>query len=185
MFGPGGDLAYSSCIFSLSRSQQCVGKDGSTDDGFFVGSSEESCRDGHDAMSKVILGLLAAVFATIVAAQLAYKANPNTRSQPGNQAWAQNQMEFVAWNNERWTAWILGNKFEQLPQNSDKWSRHSNASLAFIDWEGEAWQAKIDADEFLLARRGDWNGTIERASAIHYRDWTGNDQLRTVAQLRR
>lgn len=136
-------------------------------------------------MSKVILGLVAAVLVTIVAAQLAYNANPNSHGQPGNQAWAQNQMEFVAWNNERWTSWIRGDKFEQLPQNSAKWSRHSNTSLAFIDWEGEAWQAKIDDDEFLLAHRGDWNGTIERASAIHYRDWTGNNQLRTVAQLRR
>jgi len=136
-------------------------------------------------MTKVILSLIAAILATIVAAQLAYQANPNTRSEPGNQAWAQNKMQFVAWNNERWTSWILGEKFEQLPQNSEKWSRHSNASLAFIDWEGEAWQAKIENDEFLLAHHGDWDGKIERASAIHYRDWTGKHQLRTVAQLRR
>jgi hypothetical protein len=136
-------------------------------------------------MTKVALSLVAAVLATIIAAQLAYNANPNTRSKPGNQPWAQNHMEFVAWNNERWTTWIHGDKFEQLPQNSEKWSRHSNASLAFIDWEGDAWQAKIDDDVFLLAHRGDWNGTIERSSAIKYRDWTGNHQLRTVAQLRR
>ena len=136
-------------------------------------------------MSKVILSIVAAIAATIVAAQMAYNANPYTRSAPGNQAWAQNQMEFVAWNNERWTTWIVADKFEQSPENSKKWSRHSNISVAFIDWEGEAWQAKIDNDAFLLAHRGDWNGTIERASAIHYRDWTGNNQLRTVAQLRR
>ena len=136
-------------------------------------------------MIKVILGVTAALLATIVAAQLAYNANPNTRGKPGHQPWAQTRMEFVTWNNERWTTWIREDKFEQLPQNSERWSRHSNSSLAFIDWEGEAWQAKIDDDVFLLAYRGDWNGIIERSSAIHYRDWTGNKKLRTVAQLRR
>lgn len=136
-------------------------------------------------MTKVVLSLVAAVLATIIAAQLAYNANPNTRGRPGNQPWAQTQMEILAWNNEKWTTWIRGDKFEQLPQNSGKWSRHSNTSLAFINWEGEAWQAKIDDDVFLLAHRGDWNGTIERSPAIRYRDWTGNNQLRTVAQLRR
>ena len=136
-------------------------------------------------MTKVVLGLVAAFLATIIAAQLAYNATPNTRSTPGNQPWAQTQMEFVAWNNEKWTAWVHGDKFEQRPQNPERWSRHSNSSLAFIDWEGEAWQAKIDDDVFLLAHRGDWNGIIERSSAIHYRDWAGNKKLRTVAQLRR
>ena len=34
-------------------------------------------------MIKIILGVIAAVVATIIAAQLAYNANPNTRSQPG------------------------------------------------------------------------------------------------------
>lgn len=136
-------------------------------------------------MSKVVVIVVAAFLATIIAAQLAYQANPNTHGNPGNQPWAQGQMEFVAWNDEKWTAWIRGEKFEQLPQNSSKWSRHSNPSLAFIDWDGEAWQAKIDEGVFLLAHHGDWNGTIERAPAIRYRDWKGNKQLRTVAQLRR
>jgi len=136
-------------------------------------------------MSKVVVIVVAAFLATIIAAQLAYQANPNTRSNPGNQPWAQDQMEFVAWNDEKWTAWIRGGKFEQSPQNSRRWSRHANASLAFIDWDGEAWQAKIEDGVFLLAPHGDWNGTIERASAIRYRDWTGNKKLRTVAQLRR
>ena len=134
---------------------------------------------------KVVLGLFAALFATIVAAKLAFNATSATGSEPTNQPWAQNKMEFVAWNDERWTAWIRDAAFELVPQDTRKWSRHSNVSLAFIDWEGTAWQAKIDGDVFLLAHRGDWKGPTQRTSAIRYRDWTGNDQLRTVAQLRR
>lgn len=136
-------------------------------------------------MIKVVVIVAAAFLATIVAAQLAYQVNPNTRSNPGNQAWAQNEMEFVTWNDEKWTAWIRGDKFEHSPENAQKWSRHSKDSLAFIDWDGEAWQAKIEDGIFLLAHHGDWNGTIERAPAIRYRDWTGNNRLRTVTQLRR
>jgi hypothetical protein len=136
-------------------------------------------------MGKVVFGLLAAVFATIVAANLAYNAAANTGSEPINEAWAQDRMEFVAWNDERWTAWIRDEAFEQTPQNTSNWSRHSNASLAFIDWSGETWQAKIDGEEFLLAARGDWSGSVQRATAIRYRDWQGRNQVRTVAQLRR
>ena len=63
-------------------------------------------------------------------------------------------------------------------------SRHQ-VSLAFIDGQGQPWQAKIDGQQFLLAHRGNWQGRIERAGAVRYRDWRGNAQLRTVAQLRR
>jgi hypothetical protein len=94
-------------------------------------------------------------------------------------------MQFVAWNGARWTAWIRDETFEHVPQDPSRWSRHSNRSLAFIDWEGGPWQAKIDGEEFVLAHRGDWQEPTERATAIRYRDWTGKQQVRTVAQLRR
>ena len=136
-------------------------------------------------MDKAVLGFLAAVTATIVAANLAYDATANAPSEPINAPWAQGTMEFVAWNGEWWTGWIRNDAFEQTPQNSRNWSRHSNPSLAFIDWAGEIWQAKIDGEEFMLAYRGDWQGPVERATAIRYRDWNGKNQLRTVAQLRR
>lgn len=136
-------------------------------------------------MAKVVLGLLAAVLVTIAAAGVAFDATIATGNAPVNQPWAQHHMEFVAWNGERWSAWIRADAFEQLPRNRKKWSRHANASLAFTGWDGEAWQAKIDGEEFLLAHRGDWRGPIERASAIRYRDWAGNNNLRTVDQLRR
>ena len=136
-------------------------------------------------MYKIVLTLVAAFAATILAAGFAFRATANTGSAPATEPWAQSTMKFVSWNGERWTAWIRADAFEQLPQNNEKWSRHSNASLAFTDWDGKAWQAKIDGEEFLLAHRGDWNGPIERASAIRYRDWAGESKLRTVAQLRR
>ena len=136
-------------------------------------------------MTKVLLGLCAALLVTIIGAKLWFDATAATGSLVGNQPWTQNEMEFVAWNGKRWTAWIRDGAFEQLPQDQSNWSRHAKASLAFIDWEGETWQAKIEGDEFLLAYRGDWQGPIERSKAIRYRDWQGDNQLRTVAQLRR
>ncbi|MCZ6828716.1 MAG: hypothetical protein O7F73_03880 [Gammaproteobacteria bacterium] len=136
-------------------------------------------------MYKVGLSLIAALLATVVAARLAFEATVNTASEPVNQPWAQGTMQFVTWNHEKWSAWIRDDAFEQLPQNTDKWNRHTNASLAFIDWEGRAWQAKIDGDDFLLAHRGDWAGATERAVAIRYRDWQGKNKLRTTVQLRR
>ena len=136
-------------------------------------------------MAKVVLGLLAAFLVTILAARLAFYATIDTDSALANQPWAQDRMEFVTWNGERWTAWIRDGAFEHVPQNSSRWSRHSNSSLAFIDWEGEAWQAKISGEDFLLAHRGDWQEPTERAAAIRYRDWAGRHQLRSLAQLRR
>ena len=136
-------------------------------------------------MVKIGLGLIAALLATVVAARLAFEATITTGSEPVNQPWAQDTMQYVTWNQEKWSAWVRDDVFEQLPQNTSKWSRHSNASLAFIDWEGQTWQAKIDGDDFLLAHRGDWAGATERASAIRYRDWQGNNKLRTTDQLRR
>ncbi len=136
-------------------------------------------------MVKGILGLVAGVLAAIVAANLAFNATANVGTQPVNEPWVQDRMEIVAWNNENWTVWIVGDVFNQLPENEDWWSRHLNPSIAFTDWGGEMWQAKIEGDDFLLAYRGDWNGPIERSDAIRYRDWAGNNQLRTVTQLRR
>ena len=94
-------------------------------------------------------------------------------------------MEFEAWNGGEWSAWVLDDTFEQRPHNTTKWSSHANVSLAFIGWHGNPWQAKVDGDNFLLALRGDWQGVTERMSAIRYRDWQGNNQLRTLDQLRR
>ena len=136
-------------------------------------------------IGKVLVCLMAAFLATIAAAGLAYNSKSQSGSESTHQPWTQNKMEFVAWNGERWTAWIRDDAFEQIPQNERRWNRHSKASLAFTDWKGEFWQAKIEDREFLLAHRGDWQGTIERSTALRYRDWEGNNQLRTVEQLRR
>lgn len=136
-------------------------------------------------MAKVLLGLMAAFLVTVLAARLAFLSTADTDGPPAEQPWAQNKMEFVAWNGERWTAWVRDGAFEHTPQNSDRWSRHSNSSLAFIGWEGEAWQAKVDGEEFVLAHHGDWQHSTERATALRYRDWTGRHQLRSLTQLRR
>ncbi len=137
-------------------------------------------------MSRAVLGLfLVAFVVAIAAARFAYRVSTDPGDGPVNEAWVRDKMEFVSWNNDKWTVWIHDGAFEQLPQNADKWSRHSNASIAFTNWEGEAWQAKIEGDVFLLAHQGNWEGSVERSEAIRYRDWSGNDQLRTVAELRR
>ncbi len=136
-------------------------------------------------MIKVALGVAAAVLATVVAAKLMYEATAYTGAGPENPPWAQNSMKFVAWNGEKWTAWIRDGVFEQRPRNEGKWSEHANVSLAFIDWEHKPWQAKIDGDAFVLANRGDWKGSTERATAIRYLDWEGENQLRTLTQLTR
>jgi hypothetical protein len=136
-------------------------------------------------MAKVLLGLFAAVLVVIAAARFAYIVSTDPGETSANEAWAQGKMEFVTWNNEKWTAWIHADAFTQVPQNTDNWSRHSNASLAYTNWEGESWQAKIDGDIFLLAYQGNWQGPVDRAEAIRFRDWSGNNRLRTVAALKR
>ena len=136
-------------------------------------------------MIKVVVGLVGAVLATIVAAKLAYDASAYTGAGPVNQPWAQNTMEFVTWNGEKWTAWIRDGSFEHRPKKEGQWHDHANVSVAFIDWERQHWQAKIDGDGFLLAHRGDWKGDTRRVSAIRYRDWKGENRLRTLAQLNR
>ena len=141
--------------------------------------------DRERSVTKVSLSLITAVLVAILAARIAYNLNTSYDDAPVNKAWAQNEMQFVAWNNEKWTAWIHDGAFELAPQNTSLWSRHSNISLAFTDWHGEAWQAKIEDGVFLLAFKGDWQGAIERSEAIRFRDWSGNNQLRTVAELQR
>lgn len=136
-------------------------------------------------MTKAVVSLLAAVLAAIFAARVLFNATVETNTEPIPQPWAQHAMEFVAWNGERWTAWIRDEKFELVPREEGKWQRHTNVSLAFIDWHGQPWQVKVDGERFLLARRGDWKGRVETVSALRYRDWRGHSQLRTVAQLRR
>lgn len=125
------------------------------------------------------------LLAPVLAAKLAYNLSSATGTEPINQPWAQNSMEFVTWNGEMWTGWIRDNEFEHRPQNEDKWGQHASPSLAFMDWEGTLWQVKIEGDSFLLAEHGDWQGHTEHATAIRYRDWQGNNQLRTLAQLSR
>lgn len=136
-------------------------------------------------MIKVVAVLLAAIAAAVLGARLLYEATASGAAAPAEQPWAQNRMEFVAWNGTRWTAWIGDEKFELMPQTPGKWQRHANSTLAFTDWEGEPWQAKIEGDEFLLAPRGNWRGQTERARALRYRNWQGEQELRTVTQLRR
>lgn len=136
-------------------------------------------------MFKIIFSLTMAVLAVILAAKLTFNATTNIGNEPVNQPWVQDTMEFVAWNGEQWTSWVRAGVFEQIPQNKEKWSRHANTSIAYTDWEGRLWQAKIDGEEFLLAFHGDWEGSVERSDAIRYQDWTGVNQLRTVAQLKR
>ena len=136
-------------------------------------------------MAKVFSVLFVAALVVIAAARIAYSVSIDPGEVPVNEAWAQGKMEFVTWNDEKWTAWIHSGEFTQVPQNTDDWSRHSNSSLAFTSWEGEPWQAKIDGDLFLLAYEGNWQGTVDRSEAIRFRDWSGNNRLRTVAELRR
>jgi hypothetical protein len=134
-------------------------------------------------MIRAVAILAGAILAAVFAAKLLYNATIKPDVESTAQPWAQHRMEFVAWNDEQWTAWVRNDKFVLLPHEPGKWQRHVNPSLAFVDWQGEPWQAKIDGDEFLLAPRGNWHGRAERAEALRYLDWRGGRQLRTVAQL--
>ena len=105
-------------------------------------------------MAKVVLGLLAAFLATVLAARVSFFVSTSPDDAIADEPWSQNEMEFVAWNGERWTAWIRDGAFEHTPENPDRWSRHSNSSLAFIGWEGEAEKERghcLRTDEILVA----------------------------------
>jgi len=136
-------------------------------------------------MMRICAILLAAFLIVIAAARFAYSISADTGDAPVDRPWSQNKMQFVAWNEEKWTAWIRDEAFELDPENTGTWSRHSNPSIAYVDWSGEPWQAKVEGDEFVLARHGNWSAAGERSAAIRYRDWNGNKQLRTVVDLRR
>jgi hypothetical protein len=136
-------------------------------------------------MTNVIMLIVAAYLIAIGAARIAYNVSSDPGDGPVNVAWSQDSMEFVTWNNGKWTAWIHDGSFELSPQDSGKWTRHANGSIAFTSWDGEPWQAKIDGDSFILAYHGNWQGDVERSDAIRYRDWSGNNQLRTVNELTR
>ncbi|MCG8377973.1 MAG: hypothetical protein MI865_00705 [Proteobacteria bacterium] len=136
-------------------------------------------------MTRAFAVLFLAIIATIVAAKLLFEFTTQTGAAAESNPWSNNRMEFVAWNNERWTGTVRDGAFELVPLNTNDWSRHTNSTLAYIDWNGEPWQAKLDGDAFLLAYRGDWNGDTVRANAIQYRDWQDSEQLRTVSQLTR
>ena len=136
-------------------------------------------------MARAFAVLFLAIIVTVVAAKLAFEYSSAASNTPGSQPWSNDRMEFVAWNNERWTGTVHDGAFELVPENTGNWSRHSNSTRAFIDWDGEPWQAKVDGDAFLLAYRGNWNGDTVRADAIQYRDWQDSNQLRTVSQLTR
>ena len=136
-------------------------------------------------MSKGFAAIFAALVIVIVSAKYASNVSMDTGFESPNEAWATDQMDFVTWNDGRWTAWIHEGGFEQVPQDSGSWHRHSKASIAFLDWEGEPWQAKVEDGQFILAKHGNWDDSVERSESIRYLDWHGNKRLRTVADLRR
>lgn len=136
-------------------------------------------------MNRALTLLLGGLAVVILAANFAFRTTAASDNAPGNEAWALDRMDFVAWNGVEWTAWIHDGAFELKPRKSGRWSRHSSASVAFIGWDGTPWQAKIDDDQFLLAPRGEWEGDVEESEALRYRDWAGNNQLRTVGNLER
>jgi len=136
-------------------------------------------------MTNVLMLIVAAILVAIGGAKVAFDVSTDPGDDPVHVAWSQDRMEFVTWNDSKWTAWVHAGSFELSPQKSGKWRRHANASIAFTSWDGEQWQAKIDGDSFVLAHHGNWQGEVERADAIRYRDWSGNNQLRTVAALTR
>ena len=150
-----------------------------------AGRNIAACKIGLGSLIIKFFMVLAILLAPVLAARLAYSVKSPAAEEPVYAPWAQNSMEFVTWNGEEWTSWIRDENFEHRPQNTDQWSQYSTGSVAFMDWENTPWQAKIEGDRFLLAHHGDWQGHIEHASAIRYRDWHGNNQLRTVAQLTR
>jgi hypothetical protein len=134
---------------------------------------------------KALIGLAVAFGATIVGAKFASEASNVAEVQGTTAPWAQDRMEFVAWNGQRWTAWWLDDRFELTPQTEGKWHRHANTSIAYIGWDGAQWQARVDGDEFLVAYKGEWHGHVETVNSLRYLDWSGERRIRTVSQLTR
>lgn len=136
-------------------------------------------------MAKGFMGLIIAMIITVIAANLAFRAQSSTDEPEANAPWSQDRMQFVAWNGNHWTAWINDSQFVQTPETTGRWSSHTKPGIAYIDWDGENWQAKVSGEEFIIAYRGNWSGPTERVPAIRYQDWAGRNQLRTVGQLNR
>ena len=136
-------------------------------------------------MGKGLLALAVVFVATVLGSTLAFELKTARTHESGVEPWALQRMEFVSWNNDRWTAWVKDGSFEHTPEESGYWHRHSNSSLAFVNWDGEPWQAKVAEGSFILAHRGDWSMPTESVSALHYLDWSGQKQVRTLAQLTR
>ena len=121
-------------------------------------------------MAKVVLSSLAAVLAAIFAARVLYNTTAETDIEPIPRPWAQHAMEFVTWNDERWTAWIRKDKFELLPREEGRWQRHTNVSLAFIDWQGQPWRRPT--------ARATLPGIAGRCSEDSRADWRSSIFLR-------
>jgi len=136
-------------------------------------------------MTKGFAAIFVALVIAIVGAKYASNVSKESDFDSPNEAWVTEQMEFVTWNDGRWTAWIHESEFEQVPEDTGSWHRHSNASIAFLNWDGEPWQAKVENDRFLLAKRGNWEEGAEWSDSIRYLDWHGYKRLRTVPDLRR
>jgi len=134
---------------------------------------------------KALIGLAVAFAATVGGARLAFEASSHAQSPTATAPWAQDRMEFVAWNGQRWTAWVHDGRFELTPQSEGTWHRHSNTTIAYIGWDGELWQARVDDGRFRVARRGEWGDHSETIDSLRYRDWSGNRKVRTVTQLTR
>ena len=64
-------------------------------------------------MNKVVLALLTAVLLTIAAAKFTFEVRAHQGVEPGNEAWANSKMEFVSWNQQKWTAWIREDIFSK------------------------------------------------------------------------
>lgn len=134
---------------------------------------------------KALIGLAVAFGAAIGGAKFAFESTSAADVQAAADPWAQDKMEFIAWNGQPWTGWIRDGNFELVPENEGTWHRHSNTTIAYIGWDAEQWQARVDGDQFVIAHRGEWHGHTEAVEALRYRDWGGVNSVRTVAQLTR
>jgi hypothetical protein len=91
-------------------------------------------------------------------------------------------MEFVTWNGSNWTTWVRDEAFEHRPQHEGTWHPHAKPTLSYINWDGEPTKATIDGQTFVVAPHGMGSS---RQDAIRYRDWDGENRLRTYNQLQR
>ncbi len=150
-----------------------------------VSRTIRSGPSGVCPLNRALSYLLAGLVVAIAAANVSFYLKVGAGNSSGNEPWSLDRMNYVAWNGERWTAWIHDGKFELVPEDQENWSRHAKSGIAFVNWDGEPWQARGYGATFLLAAEGNWDGEIVRDEAIRYLDWSGNRRLRTVANLQR